>query len=244
MRLCNLSNLASTRNQSILCLCIECQKNLAILQCHGCQDDYYCRDCFDSIHKSSKHKTSQLVLFDAKNMDHMNNSQKISNLMLGDVVSEEKHNPNIKVWHKFEVFNFTLSENSDLFIDLRRFFTAMKDTYLKMNNISDVTQKADFVKMMVDQNYGMVRGMLDCFDQERKNLSDYSLLDGINEREIDSRVQSSVPDTTIGIQKNLLDLSHFNIEELLFLNRISFICLCSMGPGLQFKDFIQQLTNL
>jgi hypothetical protein len=60
-------------------------------------------------------------------------------MLLGDVVKEEKHSSNMKTWHKFEHFNFTLSENSDLFIDLRRFFTSMKTTFLKMNNISDVT---------------------------------------------------------------------------------------------------------
>jgi hypothetical protein len=56
-----------------------------------------------------------------------------------------------------------------------------------MNNISDVTQKADFVKMLIDQNYGILgdpKTIIDQFDSERKDLIDYSLIDGINEREI------------------------------------------------------------
>ena len=43
--------------------------------------------------------------------------------------------------------------------------------------------------MLVDQNYGLVRGMLEAFDQERQRVADYSMLEGINDREIDSRLQ-------------------------------------------------------
>ena len=43
--------------------------------------------------------------------------------------------------------------------------------------------------MMVDQNYGLVKGMLEVFDQERQGVADYSLLDGINDREIDTRLK-------------------------------------------------------
>ena len=43
--------------------------------------------------------------------------------------------------------------------------------------------------MMVDQNYGLVKGMLEVFDRERQGVADYSLLEGINDREIDSRLE-------------------------------------------------------
>ena len=84
--------------------------------------------------------------------------------------------------------------------------------------------------MMVDQNYGLVKGMLEVFDQERQGVADYSLLDGINDREIDTRLKKQ-PDAIIGMQKDIRS-NKFNIEELIFLNRISFICLCKDGPGL------------
>ena len=77
-------------------------------------------------------------------------------MLLGDEIETQKHNSSIKVWHKFEQFNFILSDKSDLFIDLRRFFSNMKESYLKLNNISDVTQKVDLVKLLLDQNYSLV----------------------------------------------------------------------------------------
>jgi hypothetical protein len=49
-----------------------------------------------------------------------------------------------------------IDEENDFFIDLRIYFAFMKESYLTINNVCSDSNNIDLVKMILDQNYGLL----------------------------------------------------------------------------------------
>lgn len=62
----------------------------------------------------------------------------------------------LKNWQKYEQFNFVLDETNDFFYDLRIYFAFMKESYLTINNICSESNNTDLIKLILDQNYGLL----------------------------------------------------------------------------------------
>lgn len=113
----------------------------------------------------------------------------------------------------------------------------IKNIYVHMNNINDETLKIDIVKYLIDQNYNILgqqnkRMFLTKFRNQQK-----STVIGINDWEIETQDADAgiVPDK-MGSVKRLKKIqraeSSFNSEELLFLNRVVFHLLTTVGANL------------
>lgn len=170
--------------------CAECSKRQAILQCSSCDNDFYCQACYDEIHPITNvqlrcHQVTRLK----SRADSTKNS---SNFFNNEAFLSKFDSGQMARWQKYEKFNFPLSEESEYFNQVRLYFRYAKETFVKINNISDVNRKADIVKMMLDQNYKLIDQERDKtfsammfvkFNEERKNAAPEDLC-AINDFEL------------------------------------------------------------
>ena len=118
------------------------------------------------------------------------------------------------------------------------YFEYVKESYLKINNITDYEQQADIVKMILCQNYGIMgetfkEDIVAQVKQERRDAT-VEQIGGINDFEIEP---CEVPKAGTGgliVSSLLCGKGHFNEEDLLFLNRVAFYILCKNGGGVTF----------
>lgn len=61
-----------------------------------------------------------------------------------------------KKWQKFEQFFFPISPLNEFHVQLRKYFSWMKNSYILLNFIDDHTKKLDFIQALVDFNYDLL----------------------------------------------------------------------------------------
>jgi len=119
-------------------------EKLADIQCHDCDNDFFCHTCFSKYHKSSHFKSHST--FKITNAAEPVTST-ANNFMRPHI---EESDAELAPWQKFEKFNFPLDNDNDLFDQLRYYFQFMKESYLTINNIDESSQALDLVKMILD----------------------------------------------------------------------------------------------
>ena len=134
--------------------CAECSSRQAVLQCASCDNDFYCQTCYDEIHPITNVQLRCHLVIRLKS--HIDSAKATRNNFFNDDFLQTLHTAKIGRWQKYEKFNFPLSEESEFFNQVRLYFRYAKETFVKINNISDVNRKADIVKMMLDQNYKLI----------------------------------------------------------------------------------------
>lgn len=104
-----------------------------------------------------------------------------------------------------------------------------------MNFIDEDKEKIDLVNMVVDSNFSIIGKSKRAFVVDQLRLDNKFaplIFDELNDSTVDAQLLKA------SVKGKLM----FNDEELLFLNRISFLLLTQHGANLNFKQFINYLT--
>ena len=212
--------------------CIDCQHRIAEYFCSEAECEFLCRECLEEQYEGSDHGFHRFNIPTATSGPALGSGMQLPS--------------SFSKWQKFEKFNLPISEDNEFHLQLKKYFSLLKENYLTLNNIDQTGKpenlKVDVVKMLLDQNYTLLgenigRQLINTFKHERQTSGN---IEGINDFELDQYDHMSTSKAWyranlkggINVSTSFHGKISFNGEELLFLNRIGFYLMCLHGPKL------------
>jgi len=222
--------------------CDGCKNEKAFLDCLDCREKY-CQKCLKEIHNPTVRKSHQIISLIKPS--YLNNKEK----QLGI----KSNNKNAQGWVKMECFAFPTFKQGDQYQNLEKAYRALYQIYIKNNGIAPDNKISDIEialksKAYIENNKGKSKLFF-----SKKNVQDKK--EG-NIAEKEGKDQTPTPlsiggedlgeiDGSLSEQIQLfLELSSFNTEEKILMNRIAFLVFKRRGAKAVYDDFYRQIKIL
>ena len=225
----------------IVIKCGICQKRNALLECLYCEERY-CSICLAEVHdKVTKKAVSKdekvpenphKIMYLAKHTalvkqstpdDQTSLEKSKDKLKVGRNRSQKKKRPEL-LWNKVETFNFPMNKNSDAYQNLLRVYDSLYRFYVDENGISTENTVTDVGLAM-----------------KLRLASEFPVGTSIRES---NKAEPEARDLDYLWQEQLCrfcNLTHFNTEEKLLMNRIAFFIFKRRGAKTTFTDFYRYI---
>lgn len=249
-RLGHLGNLM----QEIVIKCDACKKDKASLECLNCSERY-CNNCLQQVHKKTV-KTVHTIISLNKTAD---GAQAIKGFV-ADVIPQIRDFPTSDVgsvkdivhWQKVESFSFPTMKVGDPYNNVEKAFKLLYRVYIEENGISadNVITNVELALKMKNKKAappspGKKSGVTFKNAEQPNQEAETAGLEKKKEPlALKQQDLGEVDCAWMDEVRLFFDMTKFNLEEKLWMNRIAFMVFKKRGAKTTYNDFLRQLKIL